>query len=148
MGEGRCYQDPCRQNKFEFVPKGEKDEFFGMHIPKELITEAIQQSPYYQQYQEMVARKPTAKEGGKRKTISKAEQPKKSTPIKQTKLAPAKQPKPVKEKTSNPSPTKKIRKGKVVKVCKVKSPLKLIDEDEEALHEPEPQGEGEDYYLD
>ncbi|GJT24157.1 hypothetical protein Tco_0894094 [Tanacetum coccineum] len=87
-----------------------------MHIPKELITEAIQQSPYYRQYQEMVARTPIAKEGGKRKT-------------------------PVKEKTSNPSSTKKILKGKVVKVRKVKSPLKLIDEDEEALHEPEHQGE-------
>ncbi|GJU10822.1 hypothetical protein Tco_1133218, partial [Tanacetum coccineum] len=42
----------------KFVPKGEKDEVFGMPIPKELITEAIQTLPYYQQYQEMVARKP------------------------------------------------------------------------------------------
>nr|GEZ07199.1 E-beta-farnesene synthase [Tanacetum cinerariifolium]GEZ58266.1 E-beta-farnesene synthase [Tanacetum cinerariifolium] len=34
----------------KFVPKGEKDKVFGMTIPKHLITEAIQQSPYYQQY--------------------------------------------------------------------------------------------------
>ncbi|GJS79207.1 hypothetical protein Tco_0729088 [Tanacetum coccineum] len=60
----------------KFVPKGKKDEVFGMPIPKELIREAIQQSPYYQQYQEMVARKPTAKEGRKKKTVSKAEQTK------------------------------------------------------------------------
>ncbi|GJT04108.1 retrovirus-related pol polyprotein from transposon TNT 1-94, partial [Tanacetum coccineum] len=54
----------------KFVPKGEKDEVLGMPIPKELITEAIQTSPYYQQYQEMVAQKPTTKEGGKKKTFS------------------------------------------------------------------------------
>ncbi|GJV00776.1 hypothetical protein Tco_1330046 [Tanacetum coccineum] len=45
----------------KFIPKGEKDEVFRKPIPKELITEAIQTSPYYQQYLDMVARKPTAK---------------------------------------------------------------------------------------
>ncbi|GKD44788.1 hypothetical protein Tco_1269433 [Tanacetum coccineum] len=40
----------------KLVPKGEKDEVFGLHILKHLITEAIQQSPYSQQYQELVAR--------------------------------------------------------------------------------------------
>ncbi|GJZ82520.1 retrovirus-related pol polyprotein from transposon TNT 1-94, partial [Tanacetum coccineum] len=39
----------------KFVPKSEKDDVLGKHIPKELITEAIQNSPYYQQYLEMVA---------------------------------------------------------------------------------------------
>ncbi|GJT22812.1 hypothetical protein Tco_0892749 [Tanacetum coccineum] len=34
----------------KLVPKGEKDEVFGMPILKHLITEAIQQLPYYQQY--------------------------------------------------------------------------------------------------
>nr|GEU54433.1 copia protein [Tanacetum cinerariifolium] len=48
----------------KFVPKGEKDEVFGKPVLKELITEAIQNSSYYQQYLEMVARKPTTKEGG------------------------------------------------------------------------------------
>ncbi|GKB44693.1 retrovirus-related pol polyprotein from transposon TNT 1-94 [Tanacetum coccineum] len=73
-----------------------------LSVPKELITDVIQQSPYYQQYQEMVARKPTAKEGRKKKTVSKAEQPKQSKPSKQQKL--------VKEKASKLSPIKKIRK--------------------------------------
>ncbi|GJV79667.1 retrovirus-related pol polyprotein from transposon TNT 1-94 [Tanacetum coccineum] len=41
----------------KFVPKGEKDEVFGMPIPKELITEAIQKSEYYKQYVEMDAHK-------------------------------------------------------------------------------------------
>ncbi|GJX29274.1 hypothetical protein Tco_0237353, partial [Tanacetum coccineum] len=39
------------------------------------------------------------------------------------------------------------KKGKVQKVRNGKSPLKLIDEDEEVHHEPEPQGEGEEYDL-
>nr|GEU71490.1 retrovirus-related Pol polyprotein from transposon TNT 1-94 [Tanacetum cinerariifolium] len=37
--------------------------------------------------------------------------------------------------------------GKEKKVHKGKSPLKLIDEDEEVHHEPKPQGEGKDYDL-
>nr|GEY13169.1 hypothetical protein [Tanacetum cinerariifolium] len=41
----------------KFIPKREKDEVFGNLIPKELITEAIQTSPYYQQYLEMIDRK-------------------------------------------------------------------------------------------
>ncbi|GJU40052.1 hypothetical protein Tco_1193009 [Tanacetum coccineum] len=52
--------------KTEFVPKGEKDEVFRKPIPQELITEVIQNSPYYQQL-EMVARKPTAKKGEQKK---------------------------------------------------------------------------------
>nr|GEW26327.1 hypothetical protein [Tanacetum cinerariifolium] len=73
----------------KFVPKGEKDEVFGKPIPKELITEAIQTSPYYQQYLDMVARKPTAKRDKQKKTASAAGKPKKPTPVK--KPAPAKQ---------------------------------------------------------
>ncbi|GJV68409.1 hypothetical protein Tco_1483918 [Tanacetum coccineum] len=46
----------------KFVPKGEKDEVFGKPIPNVLITDAIRNSEYYQQYLEMVARKPTIKE--------------------------------------------------------------------------------------
>ncbi|GJV88360.1 hypothetical protein Tco_1532298 [Tanacetum coccineum] len=56
----------------KFVHKGEKDEVFGMTIPKHLITEAIQQSPYYQQYLVMTAQKPKAMKEGKKKTISEA----------------------------------------------------------------------------
>ncbi|GKC35127.1 hypothetical protein Tco_1047511 [Tanacetum coccineum] len=77
----------------KFVPKGEKDKVFGKPIPKELITEAIQTSPYYQQYLDMVSRKPTAKRDEQKKTPSAADKPKKPTPVK--KPAPAKQTKPI-----------------------------------------------------
>nr|GEU40788.1 hypothetical protein [Tanacetum cinerariifolium] len=50
--------------------------------------------------------------------------------------------KPVKKKTTKPSPSKKASKGKVRKVRKGKSPLKLLNEYEEVQHEPEPQGKG------
>ncbi|GJU53037.1 hypothetical protein Tco_1226751, partial [Tanacetum coccineum] len=130
----------------KFVPKGEKDEVFGKSIPKELITEAIQNSSYYQQYLEMVARKPTAKEGGQKKTTSKADKPKRPTPVKQ--LALSEQIKPVKEKTSKPTPSKKIRKGKVMKVCKEKRYDRLVDEeDEEPQSASEPQVEDDEYNL-
>ncbi|GJU13299.1 hypothetical protein Tco_1135695 [Tanacetum coccineum] len=72
----------------KFVHKGEKDEVFGMTIPKYLITKAIQQSPYYQQYLVMAARKPKVVEEGKKKTVSKA-------------------------KPSKITPSRKVRKGKI-----------------------------------
>ncbi|GJT19222.1 hypothetical protein Tco_0877928 [Tanacetum coccineum] len=56
----------------------------------------------------MVACKPTTKEGRQKKTTSEADKPKKPTPVK--KPAPAKQTKLVKEKATQPPPTKKIRK--------------------------------------
>ncbi|GJW38306.1 hypothetical protein Tco_0064151 [Tanacetum coccineum] len=87
----------------KFVPKGEKDEVFGKPIPNELITEAIQQSPYYQQYLEMAARKRTAKDSVKKKTVSPADKSKKPAPAKQTK--------PVKEKSPKPTPLKKADKA-------------------------------------
>ncbi|GJZ00807.1 hypothetical protein Tco_0518236 [Tanacetum coccineum] len=61
--------------------------------------------------------------------------------------APAKQTKPVKEKTTQPSSTNKIRKGKVAKIRKGKSYLQLVDEDEEVQHKPEPQIEDDEYNL-
>ncbi|GJX02093.1 hypothetical protein Tco_0186006 [Tanacetum coccineum] len=54
--------DDLLLGNLKFLPKGKKDELFGKSILKELITKAIQNSSYYQQYLEMVARKPTAKE--------------------------------------------------------------------------------------
>ncbi|GKC62085.1 hypothetical protein Tco_1089683, partial [Tanacetum coccineum] len=75
----------------------------------------------------MVARKPTTKEGGKKKTTFIADKPKKPTSTKQSKPAPAKQPKHVKGKTSKPSPSKKSRKGKVMKVRKGKASEHLDD---------------------
>ncbi|GKB86749.1 hypothetical protein Tco_0959021 [Tanacetum coccineum] len=59
----------------KFVPKAEKDEVFRKPIPNVMITDAIRNSEYYQQYLEMVARKPTDKESGKKKTASKADKP-------------------------------------------------------------------------
>ncbi|GJX13583.1 hypothetical protein Tco_0205341 [Tanacetum coccineum] len=129
----------------KFVPKGEKDEVFGKPIPKELITEAIQTLPYYQQYLDMVARKPTAKRDEQKKTASAADKPKKPTPVKNP--APAIQTKPVIEKSTKPSPVKKADKGKVRKVRKGKSSLQLVDEEEQVHPEPEPQVEDEEYDL-
>ncbi|GKA88799.1 hypothetical protein Tco_0810563 [Tanacetum coccineum] len=40
----------------KFISKGETSEVFGMAIPKQLITQAIQQSLYYPKYLEMVAK--------------------------------------------------------------------------------------------
>ncbi|GJY26077.1 retrovirus-related pol polyprotein from transposon TNT 1-94 [Tanacetum coccineum] len=130
----------------KFVPKGEKDKVFGKPIPQELITEVIQNSPYYQQYLEMAARKPTAKEDREKKTASKADKPKKPAPAKQPTLV--EQIKPVKEKTSMPSPSKKIRKGKVMKVRKGKRTDHLVDEeDEEPLPAPKILVEDDEYNL-
>ncbi|GJW08594.1 integrase, catalytic region, zinc finger, CCHC-type containing protein [Tanacetum coccineum] len=129
--------DDFLPGNLKFVPKGKKDEVFGMPIPKELITEAIQKSEYYMQYVEMAARKVEAKEGGKKKTAPKADKPVKPAPTKQPK------PKPIKENSTKPTRVQKVGKGKVQKVLKGKSPLKLINEEEHAEREPEPEPQGE-----
>ncbi|GJU16039.1 hypothetical protein Tco_1144005, partial [Tanacetum coccineum] len=145
-----------RHRNLKFVPKGKEDEVFGMKIPMELITDNIRNAPYYNAYLEMVAKhdqKIAIEQGGKKKSASKTDQSKKPTtakqskPVstKQSKPAPVKIPKVAYENPSEPSPAKQSKRGKVRKVHKGKSPLKLIDEDEEVLHEPEPQGEGEEY---
>ncbi|GJU86217.1 hypothetical protein Tco_1293763 [Tanacetum coccineum] len=133
-------EDLCLGN-FKFVPKGEKDEVFGMPIPNVLIMDSIRNAPCYEVYLGMVAkhdRKIAAKKEGKKKSISKADPSKKLVTVKQLK------PKPVKEKSRKPAPApkpKKIRKGK--------SSLQLIDKDESTQLEPEPepehQDEGEEY---
>ncbi|GJU67402.1 hypothetical protein Tco_1253661 [Tanacetum coccineum] len=116
----------------------------------------IRNASYYNAYMEMVTkhdRKITAAKGGKKKLATKADQSKKPTTAKQSKPmstkqskpAPAKKPKAAQEKPSEPPPTKQSKRGKVRKVRKGKSPLKLINEDEEVHHEPEPQGKGEEY---
>nr|GEU58743.1 hypothetical protein [Tanacetum cinerariifolium] len=57
----------------KFIPKGELDEVFIMAIPKDLITDVICNSKYYQKYLDMAARKPrqattvTDEEDGKKK---------------------------------------------------------------------------------
>nr|GEU62006.1 retrovirus-related Pol polyprotein from transposon TNT 1-94 [Tanacetum cinerariifolium] len=117
-----------------------------VHITRDDFILAIQKSPYYQQYLETAARKPIAKEGGKKKTTSKADKSKKPTPAKQPGLA--KQTKLAKEKTYKPTPSKKIHKGKVMKVRKGKRSDHLVDdEDEEPQSTFEPQVEDDEYNL-
>ncbi|GJU83712.1 hypothetical protein Tco_1286077 [Tanacetum coccineum] len=48
--------DDFRLGNLKFISKGETDEVVGMVIPKQLITQAIQQSSYYPKYLEMVAK--------------------------------------------------------------------------------------------
>ncbi|GJT72848.1 hypothetical protein Tco_1032134 [Tanacetum coccineum] len=107
----------------KFVPKGEKDE-----------------------YLEMVARKPTTKEGGQKKTSSVKEIFTKPALVK--KHAPAKQTKPVKEIFTKPATSTKAIKGKVLKVRKGKRSDRLVDEEEEEPQpDPEPQIEDDEYNL-
>ncbi|GJX04380.1 hypothetical protein Tco_0190296 [Tanacetum coccineum] len=160
-------EEDLRLGNLKFIPKGEEDEVFGMLIPNELISNNIRNAPYYNAYLEMVAKhdqKVAAEKEGKKKTAS-AKQPKsKSATEKSSKPAPASKPKPTKEKSSKPStakppkpkpakpiPLQKTGKGKVTKVCNVKSSFQLVDEpNEEPAQpepEPEPEQEGEDYDM-
>ncbi|GJW45530.1 hypothetical protein Tco_0077176 [Tanacetum coccineum] len=76
-------------SNFKFIPKGELDEVFGMPIPKDLITDVIRNSEYYQNYLEMAARKPyqattvTDEEGGKKKKAHPTGKSKRHAPTKQ-----------------------------------------------------------------
>ncbi|GJU94260.1 hypothetical protein Tco_1319016 [Tanacetum coccineum] len=75
-----------------------------MQIPKELITNNIRNALYYNAYLEMVAKhgqKTAAEEGGKKKSVTKADKSKKPATAKQLK------PNPIKEKSSKPAPTLK-----------------------------------------
>ncbi|GJR94158.1 hypothetical protein Tco_0266332 [Tanacetum coccineum] len=101
----------------KFISKGETNEVFGMTIPKQLITQAIQQSLYYPKYLEMVA-----KNTKKTPQDSASKQPEPAT-----KRAPPKKP---------TTTTPKVRKGK--------PSFQLVDEDDEAQQESVPQEEGDD----
>ncbi|GKB23359.1 hypothetical protein Tco_0862760 [Tanacetum coccineum] len=109
-----------------------------MPIPKDLITDAIQNSEYYKKYLEMAARKPrqpttmTSEEVKKKKKALKAG--------KSTQPVPAKQPKPAKKKTSKPTPSNKIRKGK-------RSNHLVEEADEEPQPASELQMEDDEYNL-
>nr|GFA76582.1 hypothetical protein [Tanacetum cinerariifolium] len=113
----------------KFAPKGEKFKVFRLGIPAHLITDAIRCLPYYQKYMDLVAKQPKAKEGVRKKTVSEAVRFEKPAPIKPTKLA----------------VSRKVRKGQGKKAQK--DPLKLIDEEEEVLQEPETHDEGVDSDL-
>ncbi|GJZ50475.1 hypothetical protein Tco_0604665 [Tanacetum coccineum] len=101
---------------------------------------------YYKNYLEIPTRKPrqpttkTGEEGGKKKKASEADKSKQPSPAKLTKH--------VKEKTSKPTPSKKIRKGRMLKVRKEKRSDHLVDEeDEESQPVAEPQVEDDEYNL-
>ncbi|GJU50091.1 hypothetical protein Tco_1219646 [Tanacetum coccineum] len=115
-------------------PKGKKG-MMCLECPsrKELITLKHSKILNIPEYLEMVARKQSAKKGEQKKIASKADKPKKPASAKQPTLA--EQTKPVKEKTSKPTPPKKTRKGKVMKVRKEKRSDHLVDEEDE---EPQP----------
>nr|GEW52983.1 reverse transcriptase domain-containing protein [Tanacetum cinerariifolium] len=49
-------EDDLSLDNLKFIPKGEIEEVFGMKIPEELITNIIMNSPYYNDYLEMVAK--------------------------------------------------------------------------------------------
>ncbi|GKD84211.1 hypothetical protein Tco_1351050, partial [Tanacetum coccineum] len=120
----------------KFVPKGESVEVFGMAIPDPLITEAIRQSSYYPMYLKMVAEntKKTPQGSASMQPATKRAIPKKpttTTPVKQTKPAPPPSKKPTKRKLPQ-----KVRKGKPA--------FQLVDEDDEAQQESNPQEEGND----
>nr|GEU38054.1 copia protein [Tanacetum cinerariifolium] len=164
-------EEDFRLGNLKFVHKGKINEFFGMPISDELISNNIRNAPYYNAYLEMVTkhdRKMSTEKEGTKKTAS-AKQPKPMPAIvKSNKPAPAPKPKetkerpskasiskppkmkPAKEKSTKTSLPEQAGKGKIVKVRKVKSPFQLVDEpDEEPAHsEPEPelehQGEGDE----
>ncbi|GJZ73405.1 hypothetical protein Tco_0637551 [Tanacetum coccineum] len=130
----------------KFISKCETDEVYGMAIPKQLITQAIQQSSYYPKYLEMVAKntKKTPQDSASKKPepATKRAPPKKpttTTPVKPTKPPSSKQPKSPTKKPSKHKPPQKVRKGKLS--------FQLVDEDDEAQQEPVPQGEGDDPAL-
>ncbi|GKB75334.1 hypothetical protein Tco_0942229, partial [Tanacetum coccineum] len=107
-----------------------------MAIPDPLITEAIQQSSYYPKYQKMVAEntKKTPQGSASMRPATKRATPKKpstTTPVKQSKPAPSPTKQPSKRKLPH-----KIRKGKPV--------FHLVDEEDEAQQESNPQEEGND----
>nr|GEW51544.1 hypothetical protein [Tanacetum cinerariifolium] len=74
-----------------------------------------------------------------KETVSEDVRSKKPAPVKQTKPALAKQPQSPKKKPSKLTPSRKVRKRK--------PSLKLVDEEEEVQHEPEPQDEKTDADL-
>ncbi|GKD65345.1 hypothetical protein Tco_1307453 [Tanacetum coccineum] len=141
-------KEDLRLGNLKFVPKGEKDEVFGMPVPNELISNNIRNTPYYNAYMEMVAKhdqKITAEKGEKKKPAT-AKQPKpKPAKEKSSKPAPAPKPKVTKEKPSKPSLAKHPKRGKVQKLRKGKPSLQLIDEDEptQPKLEPETEHQGE-----
>nr|GEY96825.1 hypothetical protein [Tanacetum cinerariifolium] len=95
-----------RLSNLKFISKGEADEFFGMPIPHELISNNIRNAPYYNAYLEMVAnhdRNVASKKEGKKKTASAKQTKSKPAIEKSSKPTPAPKPKATKERPSKAS---------------------------------------------
>ncbi|GJV54296.1 hypothetical protein Tco_1450037, partial [Tanacetum coccineum] len=127
----------------KFISKGETNEVFGITIPKQLITQAIQQSLYYPKYLEMVAKNtkktPQDSASNQPEPATKGAPPKKPTTttlVKPTKSPSSKHPKSLTKKPSKRKLPQKVRKGK--------PSFQLVDEDDEAQQEFVPQEEGDD----
>ncbi|GJX04023.1 hypothetical protein Tco_0189939 [Tanacetum coccineum] len=129
-----------------------------LYQPWRAILQYDECTPYYNAYLEMVAkhdRKTAAEKRGKMKSGSKADQSKKPAtakqpkpvPSKPSKPAPAKKPKVVQEKPLDPSPAKQPKKSVVRKVRKRKNHLQLIDEEELAQPQPDPELSVDDFEL-
>ncbi|GKE42060.1 hypothetical protein Tco_1469344 [Tanacetum coccineum] len=112
----------------KFISKGETSKVFGMAIPKQLITQAIQQSSYYPKYLEMVA-----KNTKKTPQDSTSKQPKRAT-----KHAPPKK----------PTTTTHVKPTKPPSSKQPKSLTKRPSKHDEAQQESVPQGESDDLALD
>nr|GEU83323.1 hypothetical protein [Tanacetum cinerariifolium] len=118
-------KEDFRLGNLKFIPKGKIDEDFRMPILDELISNNIRNASYYNAYLEMVA---------KHEQKIAAEKPSKASTTNPPKL------KLDKEKSTKTTPLQKAGKGKITKVCKVKSPFLLVDEPdiEPAQCEPKP----------
>nr|GEY47528.1 hypothetical protein [Tanacetum cinerariifolium] len=126
-------EEDLRLGNLKFVPKGKKDEVFGMPILNELISNNTRNTSYYNAYLEMVAkhkrRIATEKEGKKKPTTTK--QPKlKPANEKSSKPSPVPKPKATKEKLAKSSPAKPSKMGNVLKTRKGKKvtrPLPVVE---------------------
>ncbi|GJT39953.1 retrovirus-related pol polyprotein from transposon TNT 1-94 [Tanacetum coccineum] len=137
-------EEDLRLGNLKFVSKGEIDEVFGMPIPNE------------EGKKKYVSTKQPKPKHVIEKSSKPAPAPKPNvTKVKPSKASTAKPPKPklAKEMLTNATLLPKAGKGKVVKVCNVKSSFQLVNEhDEEPAHsEPEPEpkqeGAGEEYDI-
>ncbi|GKD86466.1 retrovirus-related pol polyprotein from transposon TNT 1-94 [Tanacetum coccineum] len=124
-------------NTLRFVGKDGR-EIFGMPIPDALLTNEIKGAPYYNDYQEHVAKykqildpeRGKAEEGGATKSskTTKVTKPKAAKVTKPVGEPAPKKIKLVKETLDDPLPAKRSNVGLVGKSRKAKSPLRLIDE--------------------
>ncbi|GJV03639.1 copia protein [Tanacetum coccineum] len=123
-------------NTLKFVGKNGR-EIFGMPIPDTLLTDEIKGAPYYEDYQEHVAKyqlildaeRVKAKEGGATESskTTKVTKPKAAKVTKPTGDPAPKKRKIVKETSDDPLPAKRSKASLVGKRRKAKSPLRLID---------------------